>query len=196
MDSLQVTEAQENFEHLQLAVRKTANSMYVVAHLLYEAKYKKYYKAYADTLYEYAAQTEIGLSASVTSKLISIYENFCIDNNNIGDTEILFKDYTKAYTSIPLLKSSKPHEVIEIIHGNSTADIITRVKELEQGTTFIADGQVVQSLEIAGTKLMQGQEWYNRFMSEIGSIYDYRIDDWSFTHLQVMEAAKKASGIE
>ena len=47
-----------------------------------------------------------------------------------------------------------------------------------------------------GKPPMSGAEWYDRFMFEIGSIYDYRIDDWSFTHLQVMEAAKKAAGIE
>jgi hypothetical protein len=32
--------------------------------------------------------------------------------------------------SIPLLTNTKTEEVIEIIQGNSTADIITRVKEL------------------------------------------------------------------
>lgn len=43
-DSPAITDAQENFESLQKSVKHVANSMYVVAHLLYEAKYNHYYK--------------------------------------------------------------------------------------------------------------------------------------------------------
>lgn len=132
-DSPAITEAFDNFTNLKLAVGKASAGLYTTAKLLYEAKLNRYYKDMGcDTLAEYAAQSEIGLSSSTASMLITLYGKFVIeaDDHEILDVQIMFKDYSKAYKAIPLLANNKPHEVIEIIQGNSTADIITRVKEL------------------------------------------------------------------
>lgn len=41
--------------------------------------------------------------------------------------------------------------------------------------------------------LMTGQEWYDRFEKQVRKSPD--VDDWHYTHLEVLEAAKKASGL-
>jgi nitrate reductase alpha subunit len=143
-DNLNKSEAFENFTNLQKAISTASNGLYVVAHLLYEAKYNGYYKELGySSLAEYAAQDEIGLSKNVTSKLIAIYENFCVLHKiHITQEANIFKDYTKAYMSIPLLKKTNAEEVADIVNHNSTADIITRVKELEGKSSMVFPEQI------------------------------------------------------
>lgn len=43
--------------------------------------------------------------------------------------------------------------------------------------------------------MMTGQEWYDRFKTEIESLKSPDLDDWHFTHLEVLAVAKKASGL-
>lgn len=193
MDSLAITEAQDNFIRLQKAIKHTANDMYVVAHLLYEAKYNKYYRDLGyGSLAEYAAQEEVGLSSSVSSKLIAIYENFCVlhEDISISGSENLFKDYTKTYTSIPLLKSNKVDDVVDMVTHNSTADIIERIRELEGIPTINGIPLNTPEGRSEELKYMTGQEWYDRFEKEI---MKYPLGTYP---REVLNIAKKASGIE
>jgi hypothetical protein len=209
-DSVITTEAHENFENLQLAIHKTANSLSVVAKLLYQAKYNKYYKALGyGSLAEYAAQSEIGLSSNVTAQLVSIYENFCVLKNvseNVLLEQSIFADYTKAYRSIPLLSKHSPEEVADIIHANSQSDIIHRVQEL-QGlgetlypmTPIPSLGEIVDN-GVAVTNLMTGQEWFDRFWDELIKGGDPEVVTshrrLMYDDVRVIQAAKRASGIE
>lgn len=150
-DSPAITEAFDNFTNLKLAVGKASAGLYTTAKLLYEAKLNKYYKDMGcETLQEYAAQSEIGLSSSTASMLITLYGKFVIeaDDHEILDVQIMFKDYSKAYKAIPLLANNKPHEVIEIIQDNSTADIITRVKELNGEPEGYTGGYVAKPVAV------------------------------------------------
>lgn len=135
MSDIRISEAHSNFNQLKKASGLAGQSLQQVAKLLYLAKYNKYYKELGyDTLAEYAAQTEIGLSAKTTTELISLFENFCLKGGKIAeqltsDVANLFSDPSKAYKSIPLLQGSTHEEVIDIVGGNSTADIVSRVRE-------------------------------------------------------------------
>lgn len=56
--------------------------------------------------------------------------------------------------------------------------------------------QEYRELETPITKEdMTSQEFYNRFEKEINSLKSPDLDDWRFTYLEVLKAAKRAAGL-
>lgn len=76
-------------------------------------------------------------------------------------------------------ESSKPDRVIE------------RIDQAYKEAGYHIDKHISATLP----KYMSGQEFCSRFEKEINSLKSPDLDDWKFTHLEILEAAKRAAGI-
>ena len=121
MTNLQVQDVIEQTKQLlggvrQSLVKVAANLHFLRASNQYEGKFGQY------------AEETFGLSQSMTSKLVSLYDGWVI-KAGVSPEQIEGEDYEKLYGYLPLLENKDPETALAEVKSWSRADIKAEKQE-------------------------------------------------------------------